>query len=123
VCTGCKSCFRSSATTGTITDGYDTLNYPNNANCLWLITGEGQTVITLRFTEFSTQSGKDFVRVFQCTDAGCAQQQLLAELSGAYYTVQNVVGRGVLKVVFTSDEKETYDGFTAKWTLPVICIT
>jgi hypothetical protein len=73
----------------------------------------------MRFNEFSTQPGKDFVRVYDCTDPGCSQEVLLAELSGTYSTVQDVASRKFMKIVFTSDESETYDGFTANWTILV----
>jgi hypothetical protein len=59
----------------------------------------------------------DIVRVFECTDIYCAQQQQLAALSGRYSTPQVVMSStGFVKVVFTSDGSVNYDGFTATWT-------
>ena len=75
------------------------------------------SVVTLRFTELSTQSGKDFLRVWQCTDAACSEQQQLVELSGLYSTPQVVSSAtGFMKVVFTSDLALNYDGFNVSWT-------
>jgi hypothetical protein len=70
--------------------------------------------LTLSFTDFSTQAGKDIVRVLQCTDISCSSQQQLAELSGWYSTTQFVISTtGFMKVVFNSDASVNYDGFTA----------
>ena len=81
-----------------------------------MIAPPAASVISLTFNEFSTQPGKDFVRVFQCTDIGCSEQQLLAELSGMYSNVQGFASTtGYMKVVFTSDGSVNYDGFNAAW--------
>jgi hypothetical protein len=89
----------------------------NNSSCTWMIAPLGALAISIRFTELSTQLNKDFVRVFQCSDVACSQQQLLAELSGMYTTPQDVTSStGYMKVVFTSDSSVNYDGFTASWT-------
>jgi hypothetical protein len=81
-----------------------------------MIAASGDLLVTLVFTEFSTQPGKDLVRVFQCTDIGCSEQQLLAELSGTYTSAQALSSTtGYMKVVFTSDGSVNYDGFTATW--------
>ncbi len=104
------------AQSGTLADGSGLLNYSNNANCTWIIAPPAVSVITINFTEFSTQLGMDFVRVFQCTDISCSEQLLLAELSGTYSTVQDVTSTtGYMKVVFTSDRSVNYNGFSATW--------
>ncbi len=65
---------------------------------------------------FSTQPRNDVVRVFQCRNASCSEQQQLAELSGTYLDVQMVTSTtGCIKVVFTSDDFVHYDGFNATW--------
>jgi hypothetical protein len=116
-CTGCTSaCGLLVSKTGAFSDGSGSSNYPSNANCTWMLAPPAASVISITFTEFSTQPGKDLVRVFQCTDVGCSEQQLLAELSGTYLTTQNVTSAsGYMKVVFTSDGSVNYDGFTASW--------
>jgi hypothetical protein len=97
-------------------DGSGVSNYLSNANCTWIIAPPAVLAISIRFTELSTQLNKDFVRVFQCSDVACTQQQLLAELSGVYTMPQDVTSStGYMKVVFTSDSSVNYDGFNASW--------
>ena len=101
---------------GTFSDGSGLSGYSNNAVCEWMIVARNHLVITATFTELSTQPGKDFVRVFQCTDVSCLQQQQLAELSGLYAMQQAVTSTtGYMKVVFTADGSVNYDGFNATW--------
>jgi hypothetical protein len=81
-----------------------------------MIAPYGAVQITIQFTSFSTQPTNDVVRVFQCSDVYCSQQQQLAELSGTYPGVQTITSMsGYMRVVFTSDESVNYDGFTASW--------
>jgi hypothetical protein len=81
-----------------------------------MIASKGGTLITISFSEFSTEPRSDVVRVFQCVDMECLQQQQLAELSGTYATVPvTTATTGFMKVVFTSDKSGTRDGFTASW--------
>jgi hypothetical protein len=108
---------------GSFSDGSGTANYANNANCQWMIAPPGATRITLRFPEFSTQTRVDFVRVYQCTDVYCSQQQQLAELSGRYPVVQGLTSTpGFVKVVFTADGSVGFDGFTASWSTVYSCV-
>jgi hypothetical protein len=120
---GCGSaCSLHNDATGIFSDGSESANYPDNANCEWMIAPYNAMHIELSFTEFSTQPHKDVVRVFQCTDIHCLDQQQLAELSGTYLTVQTVTSAtGYVKVVFISDDTVTYDGFTASWSM-VSCV-
>lgn len=75
-------------------------------------------MITLHFTEFSTQPGKDVVRVLQCKDIWCTEHQQLAELSGMYSSIQTVTSStGYVKVLFTSDSSVNFDGFAATWSM------
>jgi hypothetical protein len=101
---------------GTFSDGSGSANYLNNALCEWMIAPAGAAQITIQFTAFSTQPFNDVVRVFQCSDVYCSQQQQLAELSGTYPGVKTITSMtGYMKVVFTSDNSVNYDGFTASW--------
>jgi hypothetical protein len=106
------------AKNGTLSDGSGMSNYPSNANCTWMLAPPAVFATSISFPKFSTQPGKDLVRVFQCTDIGCSEQQLLAELSGIYTYVQAVTSTtGYMKVEFTSDGSVNYDGFTATWNM------
>jgi hypothetical protein len=63
----------------TLTDGSGSWDYHNNSACLWRITPEEATSVTLYFTEFETEAGFDFLRIYDMQS-----QQLLAEYSGSY---------------------------------------
>jgi hypothetical protein len=117
-CSGCGgTCGLFTAVSGNFSDGSGTSNYANSANCEWIIAPPMSTLINISFNELSTQTGKDFIRVFECTDVACSQQKLLAELTGWYFTPPYVtVTTGFIKVVFTSDATLSYQGFTASWT-------
>ena len=81
-----------------------------------MIASTSEWLVTLSFTEFSTQPGKDVVRVFQCADVLCTLQQQLAELSGMYTATQTLTSTtGYMRVVFTSDSSVNFDGFNASW--------
>jgi hypothetical protein len=115
---GCGSgCGLLTDASGTFSDGSGSANYTNGANCEWVIApASGASLITIMFTNFSTQPLNDVVRVFQCSDMQCSQQQQLAELSGTYTDVQSITSTtGYMKVVFTSDNNITQSGFTASW--------
>jgi len=116
-CSGCGSaCETLTAAQGTFSDGSGPSNYSNNANCEWLIAPLGAVEITIQFTMFSTQPINDTVRVIQCSDVNCSQQQELSKLSGMYPSSQAVQSEtGYMKVVFTTDNTSTHDGFTANW--------
>jgi hypothetical protein len=123
LCSGCGSaCGTLTSANGTLSDGSGSLSYSNSASCEWLITQLGAVKITILFNEFSTQPDRDFVRVFQCIDKYCSQQQQIAQLSGTYPVVQSVTSStGFLKVTLTTDSSSSYDGFTASWTSVRAC--
>ena len=116
---GCSSsCGVQTTVNGTLSDGSGSSPYANDANCAWVIAPGGAGQITITFTEFNTQSGKDIVRILQCTSTSCAQQQQLAELSGTYSSAQVFTSTtGFVKVVFMSDSSVNAEGFTASWNL------
>ncbi len=116
-CIGCGSaCGTLTAAQGTFSDGSGPLNYSNNAYCEWLIAPLGAVEVTIQFAMFSTQPVNDTVRVVQCSDVNCSQQQELSKLSGMYNSSQVVQSEtGYMKVIFTTDNTSTYDGFTATW--------
>ncbi len=78
-------------------------------------------LVVLEFPEFSTQPLNDVVRVFQCSDMQCSQQQQLAELSGTYADVQSITSTtGYIRVTFTTDGRANYDGFSASWSSVIV---
>ena len=115
-CAGCTSCGLRTASTGTFTDGSGTSDYPSNANCVWIIAPSGATQVTITFTDFSTESGYDFVVVQQCPDSSCSTGLVeLARLSGPSATLPYTSTTGYMAVRFTSDLIITYPGFSASW--------
>ena len=116
-CAGCSSsCGLLTAQIGNLSDGSGPSGYSNNANCKWMIAPAAASIITLSFTELSTQPGVDIIRVFQCTDIACSQPQQLAELSGSYSTPQAVTSTtGYVMLIFMSDESINFDGFNVSW--------
>jgi len=116
-CTGCGlECGTLTAKNGTFSDGSGSSNYPNNASCEWMIAPYGADSVTIKFTAFSTQYTNDVVRVFECQDTPCSQNQQLAELSGMFPNICTITSlTGYMKVVFTSDGSITSNGFTALW--------
>jgi hypothetical protein len=107
---------------GTLSDGSGSANYPSNASCEWMIASSNASLITLHFTQFSMQLYKDVVKVFECMDALCLQQQQLAELSGTYSALPVVTSTtSFVKVVFTSDDASEFDGFKATWSMVSPC--
>jgi hypothetical protein len=88
-------------------------DYESRSHCEWLISAT--TEISLRFTEFSTESGYDFVTIYRCSSANCTDEHKISSLSGqsvgtgTSYTSSS----GWMKVVFTSDDIENGPGFKA----------
>ena len=115
-CAGCLACGLQTSATGLLSDGSSTADYPNGAECEWIITSSDARQITITFSEFSTQQDLDYVQVMQCFDIACNSYSQLAKLSGTYTTVQTFTSLGsFLKVTFSSDSTITGAGFTANW--------
>ncbi|XP_048254601.1 protein SpAN-like [Haliotis rufescens] len=83
-------------------------NYGNYLICSYVIDA-GETLITLVFEDFSTQSWYDVVKVYD------ASNNLLVHLSGdrGGYTVQSAI---YYRVVFTTSPRGVRKGFKAVWT-------
>ncbi len=117
-CRGCgSSCGLFTAASGTISDGSGQANYPNYANCRWLIAPSGATQITLAFSIYDIENNYDFVRVFECSTIACVSYTTLAQLTGRATGVSFTSTTGFLLVQFTSDYLTTAGGFTASWTV------
>ncbi len=102
---------------GTFSDGSGSLDYSDNANCEWIIAPERAAQLTVTFTQFNTEQGYDFLKLYSCITIDCSEKNLLAEMSGIYSSAQAFTSpTGVLYVQFTSDWFVTGSGFTASWT-------
>jgi hypothetical protein len=89
VLTPCAGCFEScctftNVTSGSFSDGSGTSNYPNGADCRWIIAAPNQAAsVKLTFSSFDTEEGYDFVTLSSCTSIACENPLQIAELSGS----------------------------------------
>jgi hypothetical protein len=99
------------AQTDTLCDGSGNWDYHNNSACLWKITPEGASSVTLYFTEFETEPDYDFLKIFDLQS-----QQVLAEYSGSYSPdlPEPVTSpSGKMFLVFSTNYTETAAGWSA----------
>lgn len=116
-CTGCSSCGLLTSQSGSLSDGSGSNNYPNNANCRWVIAPTGATQITLTISSLATENNYDFVTVSQCTSSACSSTTELAKLSGTLSSsTTRTSTTGYMLVTFTSDTIVDGGGFSATWT-------
>jgi hypothetical protein len=117
LCALCLGCGTFLGSSGTFSDGSGPADYSSGANCKWIISPTNAVQITITFRQLSIESGFDFVRIYECTDANCGRAQLLAELSGTYALSQSITSStGYMAIWFTSDGSFTGPGFSASWT-------
>ncbi|WP_196888677.1 M4 family metallopeptidase [Aureivirga sp. CE67] len=97
---------------GTLSDGYVT--YLPNTSCTWLIAPPNVNQITLNFTEFNTESGKDIVKVY---DGKNALAPLLGTFSGDEIPEQLITspGKGKMFIQFITDDTSNFSGWTASY--------
>ena len=88
-------------------------DYESRSHCEWLVSAT--TEISLRFTEFSTESGYDFVTIYRCSSVNCTDEHKIARLSGQSVSAGTsyTSSSGWMKVVFKSDDIENGPGFKA----------
>jgi hypothetical protein len=120
-CTGCgSSCRTFTTTTGSITDGSGTNNYPNNAMCQWLIAPTGNPgYVVYSLTSFAVQNERDWVRFFVCLSPTCdaANRYEYWSITGSYTTIDfSIVSVRNNMVQFDSDGSGTDQGFALSWT-------
>jgi hypothetical protein len=112
--TYCSGTTNLTTTTGSLSDGSGTTaNYPNNANCRWLIQVPGASNIQLTFaTPFRVASG-DFVEVYDGVNASGTN---LGIFSGLNPPLAVTSSGNAMYVVFTTDASTTEAGWTANYT-------
>jgi Zn-dependent metalloprotease len=101
-----------SAATGSFTDGSGTNNYANNSECVWYIAPPGATSVTLSFSAFNLEKDNDAVVVFDDYDA----TNVLGVFSGSNIPSSVTSNTGEMIVVFISDYKTNFSGFSANYT-------
>ncbi|MBN2273769.1 MAG: T9SS type A sorting domain-containing protein, partial [Bacteroidales bacterium] len=100
------------AASGTFTDNSGASNYQNNMSCEKLIQPAGGGIIALTFTEFSTESGYDFVRVY---DGATTSAPLLGTFSGSSLPPVLTSSGGSMLITFTTDYSVTESGWSAAY--------
>ena len=98
---------------GTITDNSGSSNYQNNMACEKLIQPIGGGKITLTFSSFSTESGYDFVRVY---DGSTTSATLLGTYSGNSLPPALMSKTGSMLIRFTTDGSVVAVGWIAIYT-------
>jgi phosphotriesterase-related protein len=101
------------AMTGTITDNSDGANYNNNMSCQKLIQPSGAVNVTLTFNSFATESGYDFVKVY---DGATTSAPLLGQFSGTSLPAPVSSTGGSMLIVFTTDYDVVAAGWSASYT-------
>ena len=98
---------------GSFVDGSGSQNYGNNKNCTWLIKPANGGKVTLNFSSFNTESGYDFVTVYDGTSASATQ---LGKYSGTSAPSAVTSSGNAMFVKFTSDTSVTAAGWSASYT-------
>lgn len=97
--------------TGEFSDGSGTHNYNNNSVCKWKINPGAYAIdLTLAFTSFDLEDGKDFLKVF-----AVPTNELLANLTGSEIPAPIVSPTGQLLLMFSSNGYNNGQGFEANY--------
>ena len=98
--------------TGTITDNSGSANYNNNMSCQKLIQPSGAANVTLTFNSFATESGYDFVKVY---DGATTSSPLLGQYSGTSLPAAVSSTGASMLIVFTTDNGVVAEGWSATY--------
>ncbi len=143
-CSGTCPCGSHSTSSGSFSDGPG--NYRDSQICSWLVTPGASwafkrtpaTNITIAFSSFDTERGRDFVTINECTSwtlyttaegefsrVQCNTRRQLAILSGSDVSANTsyTVSTGLLEVEFSSDGAKTRAGFEANYSIKTTTMT
>jgi hypothetical protein len=82
--------------------------YSNSQSCTWVISGAGRIIV--QFIEFSTESGYDYVKLY---DGASTSSPSLGSFSGTTVPAPVTSTSGSLTMTFTSDDSSVNNGFVA----------
>jgi hypothetical protein len=102
-----------SVATGRIQDGSGAGNYTSNMSCSWTITVPGASSIALSFSQFQSESGFDYIRVYRGTSA--SGTRVLEHAGSSVPGAATVMGDSMF-VTWTTDGSVVYGGFIADYT-------
>ena len=110
----CSGIATLSASSGTFSDGSGTSNYQNNLNCAWLIQPQGAEYVQLIIESFSTESGHDYLTIYDGTNTSGAI--LSGPFSGSISNVPAIYSTSPsMYVVFMTDSSNTAAGWTMNY--------
>jgi hypothetical protein len=98
-----------SSKTGTLNDGSGTNRYNHLSDCSFVLRIEGVKSITLYFSEFETETDKDFLYIY---NNRVTPVQLLATLSGTIEDSVLTFNTSGLFLKFITNEQNNYAGWT-----------
>ncbi len=98
------------ALSGSITDGSGPKNYSPGTICTWMIQPPNAAAITLTFTEFDTEPGNDYVKVYDLNT-----QALLGNFSGSSLPLPVMTSTGGMYIEFRSNGSVNRPGWTAQY--------
>jgi CUB domain/Divergent InlB B-repeat domain/Secretion system C-terminal sorting domain len=111
---GCAGLTTYNNCSGTVEDGSGSSMYLNGLNCSWLIQPTTPpTYLLLNFTAFQTESGYDYVTIY---DGTSASGRLLGRYSGTTLPTRLIATSGALFITFTTDGSSVFQGWSANYT-------
>ncbi len=97
--------------TGSFTDGSGSHNYNNATICKWKIDpGQYANNLTLAFTSFDLEDGKDFVKIY-----ALPSNQVIGSFTGSEIPEPVVSPSGKMLILFTSNGFNAANGFEAEY--------
>ncbi|KAK3779189.1 hypothetical protein RRG08_035183 [Elysia crispata] len=93
-------------------------DYPNNARCVWTIETDPGTRVSLNFSAFSLEDGRNCRHdSLVVRDGNSSSSPLLRKLCGQERTVAITASGNNLFLEFRSDRSVTKNGFLAQWSV------
>ena len=95
---------------GEVSDGSGIYNYNNGTVCKWKVIPDGAQDLTLAFTSFDLEDGKDFLKVY-----AIPTNQLLANLTGNTLPAPIVSPTNQMYLLFSANGFNNHQGFEAEY--------
>ena len=100
------------STPGSFDDGSGSSNYRNNVDCAWKLRCPSGQSVRLSFSSFSTESGYDYVRVY---DGESTSARHMGAFSGSSTPSTQTSSQRYMFIRFTTDGSSTGTGWAASW--------
>ncbi|MBN2745558.1 MAG: C10 family peptidase [Bacteroidales bacterium] len=106
----CNGYQQITSSTGTISDGSGNFLYNNSTDCFWHINPSQAAPIRLHFTEFRTEAGYDYLRVY---DGSSTNAPLLGVFDGSTIPNDLTASSGEMLIHFSTDGGVVDQGWSA----------